>query len=59
MRLNIKPNIIKNKHQVCNVEVYEILNQRKDIEMDQDIKKFYDCIIQINNFVLTYIQWYS
>ena len=47
-RFYIKANITKVKHQVCNAEVKEIVNEMKDIEVDQEIRVSYDCIIKIN-----------
>ena len=47
-RFGIKANITIVKHQVCYAEVKEIVNEMEDIEVDQEIRVSYDCIIKIN-----------
>ena len=48
MRFDIKANITKVKYQICYNEVKETVNEWKDIEMNQEIRVSYECIIEIN-----------
>ena len=51
MRFDIKPNIIKICIKYVMHKYRKILNEKKDIEVDQDIKISNDCVIKINNFL--------
>ena len=46
-RFGINTNITKVKHQVCYVDVKEIVNEMEDIEVDQEIRASDDWIIKI------------
>ena len=47
-RHDIKGIVTKVKHQVCYVKIIEIVNEREDIEVVQEIRVPYDCVIKLN-----------
>ena len=47
-RHDIKGIVTKVKHQVCYVKIIEIVNEREDIEVGQEIRVPYDCVIKLN-----------
>ena len=47
-RHNIKGVVTKLKHQACYVKIIEIVNQREDIELEQEIRVPYSCVIKLN-----------
>ena len=46
-RHNIKGVDTKAKIQVCNIRIIEIINEREDIEAQQEIKSPYECVIKL------------
>ena len=47
-RHDIKGIVTKVKHQVCYVKIIDIVNEREDIEVGQEIRVPYDCVIKLN-----------
>ena len=47
-RHNIKVAVTKVTHQVYYVKIIEIVNERKDIEVEHEIGVPYDCVIKLN-----------
>ena len=51
-RHDIKGVITNGNHQICDVGIIEIVNERKFIEAQQEIRVPNDCVIKQNNFLL-------
>ena len=47
-RHDIKGIVTKVKHQLCYVKIIDIVNEREDIEVGQEIRVPYDCVIKLN-----------
>ena len=47
-RHDIKEIVTKAKLQICYVRIFEIVNEREDIEAQQEISVPYDCVIKLN-----------
>ena len=47
-RYDIKGIVTKVKHQVCYVKIIEIVNEREEIEVGQEIRVPYDCVTKLN-----------
>ena len=46
-------------HQICYVRIVETVNERKDIEAQQEIRAPYDCVIKQNNFFYYYFNIFN
>ena len=51
-RHDIKAVDIKANLQVCYIRIIKIVNEREDIEAQQEIRVLYDCVIKLNYFLL-------
>ena len=47
---DIRGVVIKAKLQIWNVRIIEIINQREDIETQQEIRVSYGCVIKLNYY---------
>ena len=51
-RHDIRGVITNGDHQICYIRIIEIVNERKDIETQQEIRVHNHCVIKQNKFLL-------
>ena len=57
-RHDIRGVITNGNHQICYNKIIEIVNERKDIEAQQEIRVSNDCVIKQNKFFIIIISIY-